>query len=335
MEQARRTGPLLALLLLTSATILVFLVHVRIGTTLDSSLSEIWRTLMRGPNADERLTFVVWELRMPRALACLLIGALLGGAGSGFQALLKNRLAEPYTLGTASGAAIGGVIAIIIGFESGWNELAVPFAAMATGILSIFVVMALAFRRRAMETVTLLLCGVLVGALLNAALSLALVMSGRSEKLLIWLLGSVDPMYWSRVGLMAIVLVVGGGAMMSQARVLNALAIGEETAARLGVRVSLLRTIVVLSAGAMASAAVGCAGIVGFVGLVAPFMARKLIGVDWRWSLPGSMVSGALLVVTSDAIGQRLGSSMPLGVMTALIGSPFLLALLGKSSANR
>ncbi|MHB8637265.1 MAG: FecCD family ABC transporter permease, partial [Fimbriimonadaceae bacterium] len=313
--------------------VVVFCVHVRLGTTNNYSWSEFWRAVLQGPSGSETATVVLWQFRLPRACACVLVGALLAGAGSAFQALFKNRLAEPYTVGTASGAAIGGVAAQML-FAAALVEVAVPLTAFAAGMASLGLVMLLARRRGRIETPTMLLAGVLVGALLNAAMSLILYWDNQdTNRLLGWLLGSVDPMFWSRVGMMAGVLIIAGGALLVRSRDLNALAFGEDTAARLGVNVGRLRAVILVAGGAMTGAAVGSAGIVPFVGLIAPHLTRRLIGVDWRFSLPGSMAMGAVIVLVADAVGQRLvKDGVPLGVMTALIAAPVMLSLLGNKA---
>lgn len=335
MRQAgsRRVAGIVGLLVLVLA---VFLIHVRTGTTTNYPWGEFFRALFGGPNGESSATLIVWQFRLPRACACILVGALLAGAGSAFQALFKNRLAEPYTVGTASGAAIGGVAATIL-FPAAVVEVAVPVFAFAAGLASLGLVMLLARRRGRIETPTLLLSGVLVGALLNAAMALTLYWSNRdTNKLLGWLLGSVDPMFWSRIWIMTGVLVVSGGTLMMRTRDLNALAFGEDTAARLGVNVPRLRLLVLVLGGAMTAAAVGSAGVVAFVGLIAPHLTRQFIGVDWRFSLPGSMAMGAVVVLVADAIGQRtVTGGVPLGVMTALIASPVLLSVLGGGSRRR
>ncbi|HLK15211.1 MAG TPA: iron ABC transporter permease [Fimbriimonadaceae bacterium] len=326
-ERSRRWVGVLGLL----ACVLVgFLIHVRTGASTNYSWGEFFRGLTGGPGGDADSTWTIWVLRVPRASACILVGALLAGAGSAFQALFKNRLAEPYTVGTASGAAIGGVVAQAY-FPAAIAAVAMPLAGFATGIGSLALVMLVARRRGKIETPTLLLAGVLVGVLLNATMSLILYLDNRdTNRLLGWLLGNVDSTPPSSDWMMLAVLAVAGGALITRSRELNALAFGEETARRLGVNVGRLKALVLLAGGAMTAAAVGAAGVVAFVGLVAPHLTRRLIGVDWRFSLPASMAMGSVIVLVADGIGQRISvGAIPLGVMTALISAPVLITLLG------
>lgn len=334
MRQAgsRRVPGIVGLLI---TVLVIFVIHVRMGTTINYPWKEFFRALFQGPNGDSDATLIIWQFRLPRACACVLVGALLAGAGSAFQALFKNRLAEPYTVGTASGSAIGGVVAQLV-FPAALVDLGVPILAFVAGMASLGLVMLLARRRGRIETPTLLLSGVLVGALLNAAMSLTLYWNNRdTNRLLGWLLGSVDAILWIQIAMMAGVLAVAGALLMVRSRDLNAMAFGEETASRLGVDVPKLRMLVLVAGGAMTAAAVGSAGVVAFVGLIAPHLTRQLLGVDWRFSLPGSMAMGSVVVLVADAIGQRsVKGGVPLGVMTALIAAPVLLSVLGNQTSR-
>jgi iron complex transport system permease protein len=316
---------------MVGATLLAFVIHASLGTTLLFTPLETLRLILQGPHGEGTNHFVVWNLRLPRSVGCVLVGALLGGAGSGFQALFKNRLAEPYTVGTAAGAGVGGVVAILLGWDVALGGLGVPVLGFVSGLFTLGLVLLLARRRGVIETPTLLLSGVLVGSLMNAAQALALFKAGKDTNAVIqWMLGSVDGVTWARIPLPLVVLVIAGGLMVVDSRSLNALSVGEDTAARLGVNVRQLRNKVLLCGVAMSAAAVGAAGVVGFVGLVAPHLARRIIGVDWRFSLPGSLCVGAITVLVADGIGARLVAGLPLGIMTALVAAPFLLGMLGK-----
>ncbi len=332
MQSVGGKRKILGLAAMVAFTLVVLFIHVLIGTTLNLGFGTVIQILLHGPNGSDPSAGIVWQLRLPRAVACVLVGGLLAGAGSAFQALFKNRLAEPYTVGTASGAAIGGVISLLIGLDAGYALLGTPALAFVAGMASLGLVMFLARRRGVIETPTLLLAGVLVGALLNALMALALYWGGRDTNVVLhWLMGSMDPAWWSRDAMMAVVLMVCGGLLVRNARNLNALAFGEEAAARLGADVRKLKIMILIAGGAMTAAAVGSAGIIAFVGLVAPHLARRVVGVDWRFSLPGAIMMGSSLVLTADLIGMRaIKDGVPVGVMTALIGAPFLLALLGR-----
>ena len=311
---------------------LVFLVHVGLGSTLFISPLRVLKEVLRGDTGgSDVLNNVVWRVRLPRALGCVLVGGLLGTVGSAFQALFRNPLAEPYIVGVSSGAAVGGALAYVLGFAGAFGGMGMMGAAFVTGLLSIALVFAMASRRGVVQVQTLLLAGVVVGALLSAVLSLILLAAGQdTNQVLRWLLGSTTPMFWNRIAAMAVVMAVGGAVMLLQTKSLNAFAISEETAQRLGVDTSTLKSLVLVTGTAMTAAAVGSTGIIGFLGLVAPHISRRLLGVDWRWSLPGSAILGAGLLLAADIVAQRAlpNTELPVGVVTALLGAPFLLVLL-------
>jgi iron complex transport system permease protein len=209
--------------------------------------------------------------------------------------------------------------------------MGIMVSAFATGLLSLALVFSMASRRGVVQVQTLLLAGVVVGALLSAVLSLILLAAGQdTNQVLRWLLGSTTPMFWNRIAAMAVVMLAGGTVMLLQTRRLNAFAISEETAQRLGVDTSSLKSVVLVTGTAMTAVAVGSSGIIGFLGLVAPHISRRLLGVDWRWSLPGSALLGSTLLLAADIAAQRAipNTELPVGVVTALLGAPFLLVLL-------
>lgn len=297
-------------------------------------------------NLTLRQNATVWGVRLPKALYCVLAGGILGVVGSAFQAVFRNPLAEPYTVGVSSGAAIGGATAQILGLDAGFAFLGTPLLAFFGGMASLILVFAMARRRQGTDTTTLLIAGVVVSSLLSAILSVIIVMSGQDSRVLLsWLMGSTAPQFMERVGLLAVVLLIGSVLLYRQTKRLNALAIGEDTARRLGVDPVRLRWIVLTVGTAMAAAAVGTVGAIAFLGLVAPHISRSILGVDWRWSMLGSLLVGAGLMLAADVLAQRglpligylmtgkelLVTDIPVGVITALLGAPSLLILLRKT----
>jgi iron complex transport system permease protein len=342
-------APLGMLGLLLVLVILAFLVHLGLGSTALLSPVDVVRELFRGPRSDDIPNTIVWQVRLTRALGCVLVGGLLGAVGSAFQALFRNPLAEPYIVGVSSGAAVGGALALVLGLGALLGGLMVPFMAFLTGLASLALVFGLAKRRGVVEVTTLLLAGVVVGALLSAVLSLILLAAGRdTNQVLRWLLGSTTPMYWNRLAILAVALFGGSALLIAQTRRLNAFAIGEDTAQRLGIDTGRLKGIVLVSGTAMTAVAVGSTGIIGFLGLVAPHISRRLLGVDWRWSLLGALLLGSGLLLAADMVAQRgVGTvenllmlahmiperpvreiDLPVGAVTALLGAPVLLILL-------
>lgn len=319
---------------------MLLLLHVNVGSYAWYTPWRILREVLAGPS-DSAASVTVWQLRLPRALECLCVGGILGIVGSAFQAQFRNPLADPYIVGVSSGAAIGGVAAVLLGLTfSGLGTLLFGFAG---GMLSLGLVVGLSRRRGVIDVTSLLLSGVVIGAMLSSLMSLTLLAAGNdTNRVLGWLLGSMDRALWNQVAVLAAVLLLGFAVLVRETRRLNALALGEETAARLGVDVGRLRTIVLTVGTAMTAAAVGAVGIVGFLGLVAPHIARRVVGVDWRWSLAGSGLVGSGLMLAADLLASRgmafitrtVGMEVPVGIVTAVLGAPALLWLLRRQRSD-
>jgi iron complex transport system permease protein len=203
--------------------------------------------------------------------------------------------------------------------------------AFVGALLSLMLVMAIAKRQGSLNVQTLLLSGVVVGALLSGLTTLNLSLAGQDTgKILWWLLGSTYPMFWDRVAILAVVLLVGGLVLHRQSRPLNAFSVSEFMAERQGVETGKLKWIVLVTCAAMTGVAVGTVGIVGFVGLVAPHIARRVAGNDLRGVMPTSAFFGSTLLLGADLLAQRIrpGWELPLGAVTAVLGAPALLWLL-------
>ena len=325
------------------ALLLAFLLHVGIGSRYWYLPWDIAREILRGPMAEPTSdNAIVWSIRLPRAVEALTVGAILGLVGSAFQAQLRNPLADPYIVGVSSGAAIGGVLVQVFGLATAAFGLGLPLAGFATGMATLALVTALARRRGLVDVTTLLLAGVAVGTLLSAVTSLVLLAAGKDTNVVLsWLLGSLGHASWSHNALLAVFTVSGGALLVSQSRRLNAFAVGEDTASRLGVDVPRLRTVVLTTGTAMTAAAVGAVGIIGFLGLAAPHLSRRLLGVDWRYSLMGAGLLGGLLLLLADLIAQRgmsiltntPGMDIPVGIVTAILGAPSLLILMRRKGS--
>lgn len=328
-----RRRPVLLLGVCLAVVVLLFLVHLGRAAAWISPL-EVARELFGG-RTDSVNGTIVWAIRLPRAVGCIVVGAILATVGSSFQALFRNPLAEPYVVGVSSGAAVGGAIALVFGiggaWEGFWGGFGMTACAFLSGMASLALVFSLAQRRGVIDPQALLLSGVVVGALLSSVLSLILLAAGQdTNKVLRWLLGSMTPMFWNRVVVMAIALVGGLIILMRHSRYLNAFAVGEATARHLGVPTKRLKPLVLIVGTAMTATTVGAVGIIGFLGLVAPHIARRLIGVDWRYSLVGSAIIGSGLLLGADLIAQVAirDTELNVGIVTAILGAPALIALL-------
>ena len=276
---------------------------------------------------------IVWELRLPRVVAGMIVGAGLATAGAVFQALLRNPLADPYIIGTAAGASLGAVVALLLPIGAvGWLGIgAVQALAFAGGLATVLVVYAVARGRAGTPVVTLLLAGYAVSSLLAAGVAFLLFVSGdRLAAVISWLLGSLGGASWPRLALAGPLIVVSFGLLLLRWRRLNALLLGEGPAAHLGIEVEREKRILTALAALAASAGVAISGTIGFVGLVVPHVLRLAFGPDHRLLLPASMVYGAALLVLAD-LGARLAGGIPVGIVTALIGAPFFLWLLRRA----
>jgi iron complex transport system permease protein len=289
--------------------------------------------ILKGNTGDDSANIIVWAIRMPRMLAALLAGAILGAVGAVFQAFFRNPLAEPYVIGVSSGAGLGGTIAVVLGLTQSLLTLGTIVLAFIGGLASLWLVMAFSRRRGGIQVQTLLLAGVVTSAMLSAMMTTVLMLSGQDTgKILRWLLGSLSTMFAERIWAMAVLLVVGLAVLQTQTRYLNAFSVSEFTSERLGIDPRRLRTIVLVTGTAMVSVAVGAVGIIGFLGLMAPHIARRVVGIDLRYSLLASAMVGSVLLLASDLAAQNLNPDfeLPVGAVTALIGAPALLWLLKK-----
>ena len=284
---------------------------------------------------------IFWEIRPIRVVAALLVGASLSVSGAGLQSLFRNPLAEPYLLGISAGGALGATVAAALRLPS-WNGLdAGSFLAFAGALGAAATVYAMGQNRNdgfsfSSDRSRLLLCGVALSAWLSAVMSLVVAVSGRldlAQQITFWLLGGLTRSSWAQNGLLFFSLVVGVALLGSCARDLNALRAGEEEAAALGVEIASLHRKILIAASLMSAASVASAGLIGFVGLLAPHMMRLLGGRDARVLLPGAAMLGAILLCLCDTLARSLCPpiELPVGIITALLGVPLFLFLARKS----
>ena len=278
---------------------------------------------------------ILLQLRLPRVMGAALVGAALAMSGALFQALLRNPLADPLLLGTSSGAALGATLALLLPMYATWLGFGLA-AVLAFGgaLLAVALVYGLATRRGQTPVVTLLLAGVAVSALLSAGqtllISLFPAIGLHLTSLYLWLSGGIAVYDWSQVGVVALLVAAGTLGALYLAPTLDAFALGEEMAGHLGVHVERRKLLIVGVASLLVAAAVSISGLVGFVGLLAPHACRLIIGPGHRLLVPAAALSGAAFVVITDLLARTLAAPavLPLGVLTALVGCPFFLALL-------
>lgn len=280
---------------------------------------------------------ILWELRLPRVAAGMVVGAGLACAGTVFQALLRNPLADPYIIGTAAGASFGAVTALLLPAMlpvavGAWLGVGLVQAlAFAGALTTVVVVFAVARGRSGTPVIALLLAGYAISSLLAAGVALLMFLSGdRLTAVVTWLLGSLAGASWPRLAIAAPLIVGSFTLLLIRWRTLNALLLGEQAAAHLGVELEREKRVLAGLAALATSAGVAISGTIGFVGLVVPHLLRLAFGPDHRLLLPATMVYGAALLVLAD-LGARLAGGIPVGVVTALIGAPFFLWLLRRS----
>lgn len=286
------------------------------------------------PEENRHLDSIVWEMRMPRALCGALIGILLAMAGVAFQSLLMNPLADPYMVGVSAGSALGSVIVILLGGTGLLFGFAQPLAAFATGIGAMILVYSLARVGGRLSAQTFLLAGIVVGTFLWSLIPLMLSLSNRSGnrdrqgQILSQLLGNLQDLGWNHVVLLLPFGLVGMIVLWRSHRELNLMTLGEESAAHLGVDTEAFKRRVIVAGSLVTAATVSVAGIIAFVGLVVPHLARRLVGPDHRRLLPAAMLLGGLVLVTSDWLSRVFLSQLEIGVITSLFGAPIFCILL-------
>lgn len=284
---------------------------------------------------------IVWDLRLPRVLAAMLVGGGLACAGAVFQAIFRNPLADPYIIGTAAGASLGAVAGIVVpllipalalGAGTVWLGIGLVQAlAFVGGLATVMVVLRLARVGDRIDAVTLLLVGYSVSAVLAAGVALLMFWSGRAlSAIFAWLAGSMAGASWIDLAVALPLVLVATGALLVRWRRLNLLLLGETAAEHLGVDVEREKWILAMLATLATSAVVAVAGTIGFVGLVVPHLVRLALGPDHRLLLPASLLYGAGLLAVAD-LGARLANGIPVGIVTALLGAPFFLYLLRRS----
>ncbi|MEX2548043.1 MAG: iron ABC transporter permease [Chloroflexota bacterium] len=285
-----------------------------------------WPVAVTWPQSAET---IVLELRLPRVLLAMAVGAALSLAGTTFQGLLRNPLADPYVLGTASGAALGAAIAVLLPIQVALLGLGLLHLFAFVGALLAVAVVYRVSRLGALSSLTsVLLTGYAVGSLLAAGLVMTMYLSGNNlRQIFFYLLGSFSLASWTQLAVSLPIIVVGSLLIVSRARSLNALLLGEDTAAHLGINVHRDRLTLLGGATLVTAAAVAVSGLIGFVGLVVPHLVRLVVGPNARLVLPLSAIYGASFLALAD-MAARTPGELPVGVVTAILGAPFFLYLL-------
>jgi len=316
------------IILLSTVVAAIVCVAVCTGPTRLLDFAKLWDLLVGAPRTPEleRAALVLWELRLPRVLLAAAAGVNLALGGLLLQSIFRNPLAEPYLLGLSSGGALGAVAALAAGATT------VIFPALGGSLAVAAIVLLLCRKRIAHDLPSLLLAGVALGALAQA-LTTALILRFDPDVMrgiLFWLMGSFAGRGWSEVWMLAPPAIAGCFLVMLLHRPLDILALGGESAHHLGVRVRRLQIGGIALAAILAALTVAACGTIGFVGLMAPHLARRLIGSSHAVATPSAALIGAGLTVGSDLAARTLlaGTELPVGIVTGALGCAFFLALL-------
>lgn len=326
-----RRAPLIALLIAVF-TVLVLILSINYGQY-DMTLWDVVLTLL-GLNRDNpdfrNFSLVVHRFRLPRILLSFLVGVALGVSGTIMQGVTRNPLADPFLLGVSSGAGLAAVALIV------WLKNVpiyyLPWAAFGGALITAFAIYTLAWKRGNSSPIRLILIGIAIEAVIGSVTT-TMLLFGRIEEVqqaYVWLAGSVYGRGWDHVRAIGGWLIIFLPAAILMARQLNTLNLGDDTAKGLGLRVERQRVILMLISVALAAAGVAVAGTIGFVGLVAPHITRRLVGPSHEALIPIAAIMGGALLVVSDLVGRWViaPSELPIGIVTAMLGAPYFMFLL-------
>ena len=273
---------------------------------------------------------VVINIRLPRIIMASLVGCALSAAGASYQGVFQNPMASPDILGASSGAAFGAALAILLGGSS----RTITCSAFASSLTTVMAVYLIAERAPGLRVVNLILAGIMVGSLFTAGTSYIKLVADPSNQLpaiTYWMMGSLSGSKLKQVAFVIVPMALGMIPLLLIRWQINILTLGDEEAHALGVNTNRLRMIVILCATLITAASVSVSGMIGWVGLVIPHLSRKLVGNDYRFLLPASMVSGAMFLLIVDNVSRNLlAVEIPIGILTAFIGAPFFIYLIAR-----
>lgn len=324
--QCRKAAlPILAVLLLA----FMFCASA-IGVT-NFSFSKIITFIGNGESGNGE-SVIFWNLRLPRIILCVLVGAVLSVSGATYQSIFRNPLTDPYILGISSGASLGAAAAILLGLDK--YQFGIGLAALAVALLTVLLIYRIASIGNRMHTATLLLTGVCFTFLATAIVSFLMVINqDKMDRIIFWTMGSFATTTWNDVLIVLPVALAGILVTLFYSKDLNLLLVGSETAKSLGVEVEKVKKILLLATTLMVAFAVSACGVIGFVGLVVPHCVRLVAGYDNRLVIPYSIFVGGIFLLLCDTLARvtLIPSEIPVGSVTALVGAPMFIYLLYKT----
>ncbi len=327
------------LVLVTLGLVLLGVAVGPVGIPFWQSLTTLLEFIGLGQSSATRTEVIIIEsVRLPRIALSLVVGSALGGAGAAMQGLFRNHMADPGIIGVSAGGVLGAVIVIAVGAESA-SALSLPMAAFGGAIVAAFVVYGIGSVGGGLSVAALLLSGVAISSFLGAITSAVLyftVDTNVQREIIFWLAGGLDSSTWSDVQISLPAVAIGLGIVLFLARDLNLLALGDDEAASLGVRVGRARTFLIVGAALSTGSAVAFSGTIIFVGLIVPHMVREVLGADHRVLIPLSALSGAAFLLLADTTARVIAAPAELrvGIVTAFIGAPFFIYLLIKNKVH-
>lgn len=330
---ATRRNVLALVLVLSALLLLVGLGALSLGGV-HLPLGEVWAGLC-GDASRVEATIIIRQIRLPRILLAMLVGAALAVSGTALQALLRNPLADPYVLGISSGAALGAIFALWVG---GRVAAASPLVAFGGALLTMAWVYLLGRRAGRLASYTLLLAGVITASFLSAVILFALtLLSTRDVRgTAFWLMGDLSVVTGIQLRLLIPIIALAIVVLYGFAKDLNVLLLGEEEAAHLGVNVARVETAVYLLASLLTGVAVSVSGAIGYLGLLVPHLGRMFVGNDHRTLLPTAALGGAIVLVLSDTLARTVvaPAELPVGAVTAVAGAPVFIYLLRRGAGQ-
>lgn len=327
-KPAYKVSVVILLLVVMALTVLV---SVLLGST-KVSFGELRHFFINDFKNDEVLSQIIFQIRLPRILLALLVGASLSTAGVALQGLLRNPLADPYIIGTSSGSALGAALILFLGLHGLMGGIPVVTVASFVGaIITMYLVFKLSSLGGKLPVETFLLSGVVVGSFMSSLVSFLMAISNQNiSKIVFWLMGSFSQATWTDNLILLSYFVVSAGILYLYTYKLNIYSLGEDQAAYLGINAEKLKVTVIILASMLTAAAVSVSGLIGFVGLMIPHLSRYITGADHRFLLPVSALIGGVFMVWADNIARVVitPNELPVGIITAILGAPFFCYLL-------
>ncbi len=332
MKKSNQRGQSQELLALFVLVLILICINIVVGAETTTDFNGTFSALLKGPfYPSDSVSVILWEVRLPRTLAACFCGILLGTVGSVYQSIFRNVLAEPYLVGVSGGAALGGSLAISFGVVGAFG-FGILGCAVLGGILALMLALNMSKVRGQLDSQKLLISGLVIGAILSSGMTLVLSSAGQdTNKIMRWLFGSLTPMFWPSVIVLFVFSLISVGIAQFHSQALNALKISRAQAYSVGFEPDIVIKQALIVGAICSSVAVGAIGMVGFLGLIAPNIARSLSRSDHAKTTLFSGLIGAILLLVADLISQRTGE-LPIGAITAVFGGVGLLVMQRRKS---